>query len=420
VGFFRVQAQVWRGVNTKEHMRFAFKAVDGAGFAQTGTLEAVSEAEALQQLFERGYTPLELREEKLPEIRSGVSAQAAIKHADVIALIREMATLLASGVGLSEAFGTLLEANPHPRLRAVLGQLSAAVHGGEGFASALKKSNLALPEYVHALARAGEATGDLAGALTRSAEQLEFDERMRGEAREALTYPVILILTGIGAIIFIFSFVVPRFAGILSGRNVDLPLLSEWVLKTGLFVNAHWMFILVILASVGFGVSLLLKDDRFKVAATAVLGRLPLLSGWIMGGETARWTSILAVLVQSRVPILMALELASTSVRLPENANRLRSVADEVKLGKRLSVVIEERRLLEGTPLTMLKVGEKSGELGAMLGFVASHAAEYHKTLQRRLVSLIEPISILAIGSVLGIIMVGVVLAMTSLTDVKL
>lgn len=407
-------------LNTKEYMRFAFKAVDGAGFAQKGTLEAASEADALQQLFERGYTPLDLREEKLPEIRTGSASQGAIKHVDVIALIREMATLLASGVGLSEAFGTLLEANQHPRLRATLAQLSGSVHSGEGFAAALKKSNLALPEYVHALAKAGEATGDLAGALTRSAEQLEFEERMRGEAREALTYPIILILTGVGAIIFIFSFVVPRFAGILSGRNVDLPLLSEWVLKTGVFVNAHWMLIIALLAAAGFGVSLLLKNDHFKVAAIAALGKLPLLSNWIMGGETARWTSILAVLVQSRVPILMALELASSSVRLPENSNRLRSVADEVKLGKRLSVVIEERRLLEGTPLTMLKVGEKSGELGAMLGFVASNAAEYHKTLQRRLVSLIEPISILLIGSVLGVIMVGVVLAMTSLTDVKL
>ncbi|MDR3322927.1 MAG: type II secretion system F family protein, partial [Zoogloeaceae bacterium] len=262
-------------------MQFVFKAVDGAGFAQQGTLVAASETEALQQLFERGYTPLDLREEKRLEHTASGATQSAIKHVDVIALIREMATLLASGVGLSEAFSTLLEASSHPRLKVTLGELSAAVHGGEGFAAALKKSNLKLPEYVHALAKAGEATGDLAGALTRSAEQLEFEERMRGEAREALTYPIILILTGIGAIIFIFSFVVPRFAGILSGRNVDLPLLSEWVLTTGVFVNAHWLQIIIGLAIAGAGVSVLLRDERFRVAAIVALGRLPLLSSWI-------------------------------------------------------------------------------------------------------------------------------------------
>ena len=129
---------------------------------------------------------------------------------------------------------------------------------------------------------------------------------------------------------------------------------------------------------------------------------------------------MLAVLVQSKVPILMCIELAALSVLLPENANRLKNVQDDVRRGKRFSSAIEERRLLEGTSLTMLKVGEKSGQLGAMLEHVASYAADKHRALQRGIVALIEPISILVIGIVLGIIMVGVVMAMTSLTEIKL
>ncbi|MDR1647331.1 MAG: type II secretion system F family protein [Zoogloeaceae bacterium] len=400
-------------------MRFSFKAIDGSGFQQKGRLDAASETEALQMLFERGYTTLDLREEKLAEARIG-GGSSAIRHADVIALVRELATLLGSGVGISDAFNTLLEANQHSRLNAALSGLSAAIHGGDGFASALRKAKLKLPEYVYALARAGEATGDLAGALSSAAEQLEFEARMRGETREALIYPMILITTGIGAILFIFSFVVPRFTGILRGRQVELPALSEWVLNTGVFVNAHWLGIGLAFACASIGVSLLMKNEQAKTMLTMGLSRVPLLSTWITAGETSRWTSILAVLVQSRVPILMALELSAIAVRLPENAERLKSVADDVRLGKKLSSVIEERRLLTGTPLTMLKVGEKSGALGSMLGFVSTQAAEFHKTVQRRLVALIEPISILAIGASLGVIMVGIVLAMTSLTSVKL
>lgn len=116
----------------------------------------------------------------------------------------------------------------------------------------------------------------------------------------------------------------------------------------------------------------------------------------------------------------MAIELASASVRLAGNAARLRSVGDDVRLGKRLSAAVEDRRLLEGSGLTMLKVGEHSGELGEMLGHVSKHVTEQHRRLQRRAVALIEPISILVIGIVLAIIMVGVVLAMASLTDIKL
>jgi general secretion pathway protein F len=400
-------------------MRFTFKAIDGSAFPQKGMLEAASEIEALQMLFERGYTPLDMREEKQPEVRAN-DASAAIRHTDVIALIRELATLLGSGVGISDAFNTLLEANQHSRLNAALSGLSAAIHGGESFASALQKAKLKLPEYVYALARAGEATGDLANALSSAAEQLEFEERMRGETREALIYPLILITTGIGAILFIFSFVVPRFTGILRGRQVDIPALSEWVLNTGVFFNAQWLGIVLASAGVGVGVSLLMKNEKVKTMLMVTLSRAPLLSAWITAGETSRWTSILAVLVQSRVPILMALELSAIAVRLPENAERLKSVANDVRLGKKLSSVIEERRLLAGTPLTMLKVGEKSGALGSMLGFVSAQAAEFHKTVQRRLVALIEPVSILAIGASLGVIMVGIVLAMTSLTSVKL
>lgn len=405
--------------NVDQVMQYSYKALDGGGFIRDGQLTATSEDDALRQLFEKGYRPVDLR-----EIRSAVTQKGSgnrkIKHTDVLALIRELATLLSSGVGLAETFATLHEATTHEAIKATLSKLIAAVHGGEGFSAALRKSGLQLPEYVHALARAGEATGDIGSALSRCADQLEFEERMRNEAREALTYPLILILTGIAAITFIFSFVVPRFAGLLKGRSVDLPLLSEIVLRTGVYVNSHWLAVVLVAAALGGIGVVLARNPKFNELMLTALSRMPLFSTWLEGAETARWTSILAVLVKSRVPILLSVELAASSVRLPDNASRLRSVEDEVRQGKRLSSAIEERGMLEGTSLSMLKVGEKSGELASMLGYISSYTADLHRQMQRRVVSLIEPVSILVIGLVLGVIMVGVVLAMTSLTEVKL
>ena len=222
------------------------------------------------------------------------------------------------------------------------------------------------------------------------------------------------------AIGFIFSFVVPRFAGLMVGRKVDLPWLSSVILSTGMFVHNHWMaFVLALVLTVA-GAVVVMRRPKVQVAGLVGLSRLPVFSTWIAGAETARWTSTLAVLVQSRVPILMSLDLAAASVRLQDNALRLRSMQDDVRLGKTLSQAADERRMLEGSPLSMLKVGEKSGEMAAMLGHIATYAAERHRALQRRLVALIEPVSILVIGLVIGFIMVGIVLAMTSLTEVKL
>ncbi len=400
-------------------MQFAYKAVDAAGFTQRGELEAQTQGDALRTLFERGYTPIELKERIGGQVVAAAGTQA-IRHGDVVALIRELATLLGSGVGMSEALATLQEATAHSGMRQTLATMIAAVHAGEEFSAALKKTGLDLPEYVSALARAGEATGDLGSALARCADQLEFEERMKGQAREALIYPVILIFTGIGAILFIFSFVVPRFATILRGRTADLPWISEWVLRSGMFVSSHWLLLLVATAAAVATTMLLLRRPGVRTEMAAWLSRLPVFSGWVASAELTRWTSTLAVLVQSRVPILLSIDLAASSVRLAENAARLRSVGDEVRLGKRLSGALEDRRLLEGSSLTMVKVGEHSGELGAMLGHVSAYAVERHRQLQRRVVALIEPISILVIGLALAVIMVGVVLAMASLTEIKL
>lgn len=402
-------------------MHFNYSAIDGGGFTQNGNLDAPDESEAVRQLSARGLTPMSLEARIVSQIPSATSgASRKVRQSDIFGLIRELATLMSSGIGVAEALATLQEAITHPGLRQALASITSSVHDGEGFSSALRTSGLPFPEYVHALARAGEATGDIGGALSRAADQLEFDERMRNEAKEALTYPAILILTGVGAIIFVFSFVVPRFAGLLKGRSVDLPFLSEAVLKTGVFVNLHWVEIAVTIVVLGFLMAGIQKTPRLNATVVTVLSKLPVFSTWFDGAETARWTSILAVLVNSRVPILLSIELAATSVRLAENTARLRSVENEVRQGKSLSAAIEERQMLEGSALSMLKVGEKSGELGSMLGYVSAYTAERHRVLQRRLVSLIEPVSILVIGVVLGIIMVGVVLAMTSLTEVKL
>lgn len=402
-------------------MLFSYRVLDASGSVLQGTVDAASEAEALASLQEKGQVPLELKAQTVADGgRKIVSGTHKIRHADVVAFVRELATLLKSGVGLSDAFSTLLETTDHPRMKESLSRLNSAVLAGERFSAALEKSDLGLPQYVHALARAGEATGDLGNALARSADQLEFDEKMKNEAREALTYPMILVFTGIAAISFIFAFVVPRFAGMFQGRNVDLPLLSRWVLGTGVYVHDHWLGVLLGFAGVAVGAYLLSRNRAVRQNMARASARLPIISRWVAGAEVARWTSMLAVLVQSKVPILMCIELAALSVLLPENANRLKNVQDDVRRGKRFSSAIEERRLLEGTSLTMLKVGEKSGQLGAMLEHVASYAADKHRALQRGIVALIEPISILVIGIVLGIIMVGVVMAMTSLTEIKL
>lgn len=401
-------------------MLYEFKAVNVGGRMERGECTAASMEAALQVLAERRLTPLELTEKVLAPSSKGENSARRMNQTDLVAFIRELATLSESGVSLADALSTLHSANSKSVLRDVLATMLNAIRGGEEFSRALEKSGLRLPEYVLALVRAGEATGNLGFALARCAEQMEFDARMQQQTREAMTYPAVLMGTGVVAVLFVFSFVVPRFAGMLRGHAAHLPWISKAVLGLGVFVSQNlWAVIGGLVAGVVVLVSLV-RQPVFRARMLLLAARLPMISEWVTSGETARWTSTLSVLLQSRVPILTAIDLASGALRLGDYSRKLQDVGAEVNRGKRLSAAIEAHNLLEGSALSMLKVGEHTGEIAKMLGHVAQYWIEKNRTLQRRMVSLVEPASILIIGLIVGVVMVGVVMAMASLTEVKL
>src|SRR5574337_1436099 len=343
-------------------MRFDYLAIDSTGTRKSGAEEAVSEPEAVASLLRRGLTPLELqpaaaarpsaaRRSPFASLRRqgrGRSAQAQV--------IRELAALLRASVTLEESLRTLIESRADAGLEAVLTRVLSQVLAGERFSAALQAQTdakaLALPSYVIALVSAGESTGDLAGALTRAAEQLEFDEQLGAETTEALIYPMILVAAGTGAVLFVFSFVVPRFSTLLAGRNADLPWLSSAVLGVGEFVNRHGTLIGIVLAgAVGAGVLgwRALGPARVRGA----LARLPLFGAWIRQQELSRWTGMLALMLQSRVPILAAIDLASRAVTLDEVGRRLRLAMGDIGRGEALSRTLAEHSLLPSSALSM-------------------------------------------------------------------
>lgn len=400
-------------------MKFNYKALDAQGFAQQGKLDGQDENSVIDTLMSRGLTPLVITAEKVEKSQWTLQQTSKVKFEDLSALIRELATLLQAGVGLVDAFETLREGTKQLNMVEPLNAIIRALHAGQSLSSAIAAAQLDFPHYIYALAKAGEATGQMAPCLKSAAEQMEFDIRLRNETKEAMTYPIILLLSGVMAITFIFAFVVPRFSSLLEGKGVDLPLLSVWVLKSGNFVNTHWIQMLVALVVTGLLFWTLAMDVRAVNAIRGFAVQLPVIGPWIVAGETARWTSMLSVLLTGRVPMLTSVELAASSVVLASTKNMLGLVGTDVRAGKSLSEAVGERPLLEPGALTMLRVGEKSGELPMMMLHVAESSATRLRSIQRKVVTLMEPLSILFIGLVLGTIMIGVVLAMTSLTEIK-
>jgi len=404
-------------------MHFEYTALDASGRQLKDKLSANSEAEAIQLLTAKGLTPVRLHEahSERPSRRSSRGRTGNPRVATVL-LIRELASLLNAGVTLEEALRTLLDGRNESSLAEPLAAVLTAVLSGERFSAALRQQadskTMPIPAYVIALVSAGESTGDLAAALGRAADQLEFDEQVRAETSEALVYPVILIMAGAAAVLFVFSFVVPRFSTLLAGKKADLPWLSSAVMSTGEFVNQHNIALLVAAAVLALAFAMLrrvLGPERIRSA----LSKTPVLGQWMQQQELSRWTGMLALMLQSRVPILTALDLTANAVGLPEISAKLQRCLGDVGRGETLSRAFTEHDLLPHSALSMVRVGERTGQLGEMMSHVATYTLEQNRRQRRRLVALIEPAAILLLGGIIALVIVGVVLALTSLSEVK-
>lgn len=396
--------------------RFRYEALNSEGSSFSGSLRAASEREAARQLERRGLSVVALRaaagEER--ERRAG-----RLRTADVILAVQELATMLTSGVPIADAVASQAASAHHPRIVAAFGGMARDLQRGQAFSATLAASGLPLPEYVVQLARAGELTGELGSALRDAGAQMEYEQNLRNEMRNALIYPAVLVVAGIAAVALMFLFVVPKFASLLDKAD-DLPFLAWAVLGIGTWTREHFLLLLVVAgAAIAAAVAFLRRRDvRDRCLDGA--SRLPVVGPWLVESDTARWAKVLGALLANRVPLMRGLELAQSGLQLPHRRARMGEVTRAVRGGSALADALEDHEALTPTGYNLVRVGERSGKLAPMLESLARLYAEAGRNRMKRVLILIEPIAILVIGSMIGTIILGVILAITSANDLAI
>ena len=388
---------------------FQYEVFDRQGRRRQGRAEAESAAELVRRLAGDGQTVVQLR----PRAAAGKTLQRRLGPQDQLVALLELATLLESGVPLGDAILAQRRGSRHPQLAAAFALMGKALAQGQSFPAALQDSGLSLPDYVHQLAEAGELTGHLAQALRQAVQQMEYDQRVAAEFRSALTYPAILVTAGAAAVFFVFAFVVPQFSNLLEG-NGDLPLLAEAVLRTGLWCNDRSGLLLALVAALAAAAVFLLRQASLRQRLMDALAALPILGDWLAQADAARWASVMSAMLANRVELMDALHLAVRGVKISSRRTSLARAAAEVRGGAALAEALEKQDALTPTGCNLVRVGEQSGQLAQMLGSLARLYEENGARRMKRFLNLIEPAAILLLGAVLGTIMVGVILAITS------
>jgi general secretion pathway protein F len=379
---------------------------------------AETEKWVTQELRKQGLTPVYVGVEQKKDFEFKLPGFHRGRKKDVLFFTQELSTLLNAGVPLDRALSITNELTTRTQFRLILSNVLRILKGGKPLADSLS----AHPEYFSELyinmIRAGEASGSLATIFERLAEFERTRDDLRSYIASSLVYPALLAAVGVGSIIFLLTFVVPRFAQVFEDSQLQMPLPTMIMLEASRIVQTYWWMAalaLVILMSLWQAyvrtASGRLWWDTFRL-------KIPLLGDALRKAETARFARAMGTLVANSVPLVQSINIAGATLNNRRIAGSLQSVAQGVKRGEGIAGPV--KRTGEFPPLAghLLSVGEETGRLDAMFGRMADIYENDTRAAIKRFTSLFEPLVILVMGIIVGALILSMLLAITSMNEV--
>jgi general secretion pathway protein F len=396
-----------------------YNALTSVGNSVNGELVAEHERAALRELKRRGLIPLSLAIAAEAR-RRRVLLKKRANLEDHIRLLNEIAILIEAGVNLNEAVDIAARSPSFQIFGDRLATLGRDLRRGVSLPDAVRSNISTFPPYVYQLIEAGNVTGSLTNGLKDAGLQMQFDDRVRKDIRNALVYPMFLVSMGMTSTLFIFIFVVPRFAGMLKGRWELLPAFPHAIFATGLFLHNNIYSVAGVAALLAAVLCLLWRRASFRMQLQELAIRLPLLGKFFSEAEAGRWTSMLATLLQNRIPLVQSLALARNALHVESIKGRLVQVERAVRGGNGLAAALEDYGIFDEILVNLVRVGERSGRLAEMMRSAAAFAEQKGRDRIKRVMALLEPAAILVIGVVIGAIVISLFTAIASINNVRL
>jgi general secretion pathway protein F len=382
-----------------------------------GTLEAESLPVARKKLPAEGVFPLALDEG--PAGRKSPFLPSLLGRQEFLPLLtRQLATLVGAGVPLVSALQSVSSQVDDPESRRVLLEVQGAVREGASLARAVEARPGTFPDLYAAMVRAGEESGTLALSLSRLADHLEEQARTKGRIRSALTYPLLMAVVASLVVIFLLTFVVPKIVGIFAHLGKALPLPTRILITITDALAAGWWALLLAAGAATLLARRYQATERGKMARDAFLLRMPLTGRLAYLSALSRFARTLSTLVSGGITVDRALRIVAPVVGNAVIAERVAASADRVVEGTTLSDALRPHPEIPPALVQMVAVGEESGTLGEMLARAADAMDEETNARLTRLLSLLEPLIILAMGGVVAFIVVSILLPLLDISQI--
>lgn len=397
-------------------MRFSYVAKDGSGALLEGFVEAGSEQAAVRRLAADGVRVLELKALD-GEQKKRARAAAKIGAAGLEQPLSELAILLGGGVNAYAACESVARTAAAPAAAACFTEIAERLRTGESFADAFAAAAPAAPAAVKAIVRAGDASGALGPAVKEAAETLAFQGALRRDLVSALIYPLILFVAGLGAAVFMTTNVIPRFAESLGDRVASLPAFTQGVFKTSLWLQDNFALVALVAGGAGALLAQTLRVKELRGALIDAALALPVLRGFLLAFESARWSGLFAAMISRRTPLLEAMAIARDGFASARLSRQMLQAERAVRRGEAIAAALQTYTSLPPTLVNLVAAGEASGDLGGAARSAAIVFQDRARTLGKRVAALAEPLAVLLIGGFIGTLAVTLLTAISGATS---
>jgi len=405
---------------------FAFRAMDVAGAATAGEVEAESKAQVTEQLRQRGLIVLDVSEKREPFALESIWRRwKGIDMRELAIFSRQFATLVASGMPMLRTLHTLEEQTQDERIKDAVASVRADVEAGSTLEQAMERQPEVFDRLYRAMVRSGEESGRLEDALDRVAYQVEKADALRRQVKSALMYPALVFGFAVVALLAIVTFIIPVFAGIFEELAEDnpaessaLPIPTQVCVTASDAITGFWFIIF----PARIGASILFfrwkRTDGGKAAWDRFKLRLPFKIGDVIQKVAlARWSRTFSGSVSAGVPMLQSIKLTGETAGNVVIEDAMQELYASAKRGGSLAGPIERAPIFPPMVGHMVAVGEETGQLENMLSKIADFYETEVDAKVKALTSLIEPLMIVFVGGIVGFIVIAMYLPIFSLYD---
>ena len=394
---------------------YDYEALDAAGKRTKGKVEATTDSAAAAALRAQGVMPLKLNESgkglqkdiKIP----GLGDRVKIK--DLAVLARQFATMTSSGLSLLRSLAILEDQTPNAKLATALRDVRRDVEGGTSLSGALAKQDRIFPRLMIAMIAAGETGGFLDQALDRIAVNLEKDANLRAKIKSAMTYPMLVVGFSILMLVAVLIFIVPVFEHMFANLGGKLPLPTQ--ILVAMSHQIWWILPVtaaVLIAAASWFRKKLHDDPAWRLGFDKFKLRLPVFGSLFAKIAISRFARNLGTLLHVGVPIMQALDIVGATTGNAVISEAMKDVSRSVRDGQTMSAPLERHPIFPSMVTNMMQVGEETGQMSAMLDKVSDFYDLEVETATESLTAAIEPIMVVVMGGLIGVMVVCLYLPM--------